>query len=109
MTEICFFKNAEHKIIGFTSKGHAGFSRRGKDIVCSSISVLTINTINSLEKIAGVDTEVYANAKDAEMTCMLKGESNVSADTLLNSLELGILGIVDNYGSKYCKVTYKEE
>ena len=29
-------------------KGHAGYAKRGEDIVCAAISVLTINTINSI-------------------------------------------------------------
>ncbi len=44
-------KNGEYK--GFTCKGHSGFAARGEDIVCASISVLVINTVNSMEELAG--------------------------------------------------------
>ena len=30
-------------------KGHADFAEEGSDIVCSAVSVLTINTINCIE------------------------------------------------------------
>jgi uncharacterized protein YsxB (DUF464 family) len=49
MTHITFFKNSEKEITGFYSAGHAGYAESGSDIICSAISVLTINTINSIE------------------------------------------------------------
>jgi len=109
MTEIVLFKNADHKIIGFECLGHSGFARRGKDLVCASISVLTINTVNSLEKIAGVKTEVRAEDKAGHLYCKLLDEPTIQTNTLFEALELGLNGIYENYGSKYCKVTYKEE
>ena len=48
MTHITFFKNSEKEITGFYSAGHAGYAESGSDIICSAISVLTINTINSV-------------------------------------------------------------
>ena len=109
MTTVTFTLNADNKIIGFKSEGHSGFARRGKDIVCASISVLTINTINSLEKIAHVETVVNTDAKTAAMECILKDSPNVQTETLFRSLELGVIGIHENYGSKYCNVIYKED
>ena len=109
MTEIVLFKNADHKLIGFECLGHSGFARRGKDIVCSAISVLTINTVNSLEKIAGADLEVRSDGHKGHLYCKLKSATSIQTDTLLEALEIGLIGVSDNYGSKYCKVTYKEE
>ena len=33
----------------FTSQGHAGYAEEGQDIICAAVSVLVINTVNSLE------------------------------------------------------------
>ena len=52
MTHITFFKNSEKEITGFYSAGHAGYAESGSDIICSAISVLTINTINSIEALS---------------------------------------------------------
>ncbi len=35
---------------GFLCSGHAGFARAGRDIVCAAVSVLVINTVNSIEQ-----------------------------------------------------------
>ena len=73
MTEVILIKTANH-IVGFECLGHSGFARRGKDIVCSAISTLTINTVNSLEKIADVDIEVKTKDKAGYLYCCIKGE-----------------------------------
>ena len=64
MTKIIFFKD-NGKYIGFEAKGHSGFGFKGKDIVCSAISVLTINTINALTEINHED--VLVDTKDGEL------------------------------------------
>ena len=37
----------------FTTSGHAGYAPEGQDIVCAAASVLTINTINAIDKFTG--------------------------------------------------------
>ena len=34
--------------VDFVSKGHAGYAEEGYDIVCAAVSVLIINTVNSI-------------------------------------------------------------
>ena len=64
MTTVIIRKTADGVYKGFTCMGHAGFAGRGRDIVCASVSALVINTINSMEKLAGEEPEV---ATDEEM------------------------------------------
>ena len=47
---------------GFSSKGHAGYAEEGYDIICAAVSVLTVNTINSIEKFT--DDAFKAEAAD---------------------------------------------
>ena len=42
MTNITFYIKSDKSIIGFKSKGHAGFGVRGTDVVCASVSILLI-------------------------------------------------------------------
>ena len=49
MIEITRIKNENGENIGFRCLGHAGFARRGKDIVCAAVSALILNTVNSIE------------------------------------------------------------
>ena len=38
-------------MIGFHVEGHAGYADYGQDIVCSAVSVLVINCINSIDEL----------------------------------------------------------
>ena len=51
MTTITIYKSDKGSYKGFTCKGHAGSAMSGKDIVCAAISILVINTVNSLEEL----------------------------------------------------------
>ena len=42
-------KKRNGNYLEFVSKGHAGYAEEGQDIVCAAVSVLVINTVNSLE------------------------------------------------------------
>ena len=107
MTEVSFIQNAERKLTGFTCSGHAFYARKNKDVVCAGISVLTINTINSLENIAGADIDVKQD--DGYLSVVIRSEPDVRTETLMRSAYLGLSGISAEYGSKFCRVTIKEE
>ena len=53
-------KKRNDTYIEFRIKGHAGYAEEGQDIVCAAVSVLIINTVNSLETF----TEDKFEAKD---------------------------------------------
>lgn len=106
MTEITFIKR-NGLYVGFNAIGHAGYAEEGKDIVCSAISALTINTVNSLTDINNEDVSV--DIKDGDLSVRIKSNKEESSQVLMKSLELGLTGIQDEYGIKYCKVVYKEE
>lgn len=109
MTVVYFTENTDRKIIGFTSHGHAGYKKRGPDIVCAAISILTINAVNSLDEIAGADLVHSEDQKEGIISVKLKSRPDEKTETIFRSLILGLKGISAEYGSKYCKVTVKEE
>ena len=47
MINVIVYKDVKGLIEGFSLKGHAGYAEYGSDIVCSAVSMLTINTLNS--------------------------------------------------------------
>ena len=49
MITITILKEKSGNIIGLHTLGHAGFAEYGEDIVCAAVSMLVINTINSLD------------------------------------------------------------
>ncbi len=50
MIEIKIKKDAD-KIYALTSKGHANYADKGKDIVCSAVSAILIGGLNAIKNI----------------------------------------------------------
>lgn len=108
MTGITFHKTKSGEYRDFICSGHAGSGSYGKDIVCASISVLVINTINSLEEIAHENIRVESDEKRGLIQCCFEGPLQESSKVLMDSLVLGLSHIAAQYGRKYCKLEFKE-
>ena len=95
------------QIIGFEIMGHANYEEYGKDIICASVSMLAINTVNSIEMFTN-DLIHCIKKEDGYLYCIV--QSGVSKDTqlLLNAFELGITSVKKQYGSKYIKIDHEE-
>ncbi len=87
--------------------GHAEYDDYGKDIICSAVSVLIINTANSLEKFTG-DLVLAETYEDGTTEILIKEHPSAEAVLLMDSLVLGLEGIQNQYGKKYLSVDYKE-
>lgn len=92
-------------ITGFQIVGHAGEAQYGHDIVCSAVSVLSINTINSLTEIAGIHPQVKKDAINGGLLIMkvpaiTDATQNLKVQTLLRGFKLGMQAIANSY-SKY--------
>ncbi|MBO5472936.1 MAG: ribosomal-processing cysteine protease Prp [Lachnospiraceae bacterium] len=109
MTKITFRKTKAGEYRGFTCSGHAGYGDYGQDIVCASLSVLVINTINSLEEITGEEMSVEADAETGTIQCSFVNPSlKETSRALMDSLVLGLTQIERQYGKKHCKLTFEE-
>ena len=91
---------------GFSSKGHAGYAEAGYDIICAAVSVLTINTINSIEKFTEDAFKVEAKDGMVRWKFTELPRSN-EAKLLMDSLVLGRENIQETYGKKYIKIVEK--
>lgn len=90
--------------VGFSSKGHAEYAEEGYDIICAAVSVLTVNTLNAIEKF----TEDAFSAEAADGMVRWKfTERPVSEKTalLMDTLVLGLEDIQESYGKKYLKIS----
>ena len=85
----------------FMCDGHAGFARSGRDVVCAAVSVLTINTVNSVESFTDDAFELETNEKRGYMKFSFKNEPSDEGRLLLKSLELGIKGIIEDNGNRF--------
>lgn len=107
MTNITIFKS-NGKYIGFECIGHAGFADAGEDIVCAAISVLTINTINSIEQLTKDAFSVSSDEDTGTIKMHFESEASYEAAILMCSLELGLISVADQYGEQYLQVVIQE-
>ena len=86
-------KKRNGNYLEFVSKGHAGYAEEGQDIVCAAVSVLVINTVNSLETFTDDQFEVPVTERGT---------------LLMDSLILGLTEIEHSYNNRYLTVKVKE-
>ena len=85
------------KVLGFESKGHAEAGEYGYDIVCSAVSVLTINTANAIESLTDARFSVDQVEEGGFLKVMLSDRDNHDAQILMKALKLGMDQIAENY------------
>jgi uncharacterized protein YsxB (DUF464 family) len=98
-----FFCNDHQLIEGFTIRGHAGYADYGNDIICSAVSALAINTINSIDTLVQIPVQ-YDQNEDGLLTCSIDQVENPDAQLLFRSLLLGLRSIQTSYGKKYLNI-----
>lgn len=97
MTTIVIFKSRD-SYKGFTCMGHAGFGQSGSDIVCAAISILVINTLNSIEELAKENIITESDEREGTIECHFPDEINDKTKLLMDSLVMGLKGIEQSYG-----------
>ena len=100
--------NKNNEIVGVQLEGHAEYGRRGKDIVCSAVSILYINLVNSLESFTKDEKELNGDTKINFQNVILKNMPSAEAELLFQSFMLGITTIEQKYGRKYISILNQE-
>lgn len=108
MTAITIRKSSTGQYYGFCCLGHAGFRKSGEDIVCASISILVINTLNAMEQLAGAKLRVTTNEAAGLIDCSFDTEPNDKSVLLMDALVLGLTEIGKEYGKKYIQLKFEE-
>ena len=99
-------KKNSNKYVSFECKGHAGFAEAGSDIVCSAISMLSINTANSIIELT--DTSINPKEKNGFLFWEFTDYIDDKATLLMDSLVLGLKTIEDTYSNKYLTLNIEE-
>ena len=89
----------------FSCEGHALYEDPGKDIVCAAVSVLVINTANSLDALT--DNELRAS-DDGYICWEFLKVPDESGKLLMDSLMLGLKEIEKKYGNNYFRLMIEE-
>ena len=109
MTTITITKSSDGNYKWIECSGHAGFAEYGEDIVCAAISVLTINTINSVEKFTDDEIITSQDEEKGILRMEFEGVPSQEADLLLQSFELGVTSIYEQYGKKFLNIKFRRE
>ena len=93
----------------FTISGHAESGPYGHDLVCSTVSALTIGTANNISRLANVEPEIESNEEEGgflELTlpAIEDKTEKQTVQILLASLFYSLSDIEDSYG-EYISVT----
>ena len=107
MTKIIIYKS-KNQYTGFECRGHAGYADNSKDIVCASISVLVINTINSIEMYTKDECEVKTDEKTGFIQCLFPNSISSDCELLMNAMLLGLTEIKKQYGKTYIDLKFEE-
>jgi uncharacterized protein YsxB (DUF464 family) len=109
MTNIVVFQKKKlGYCIGFEAKGHAGYADEGEDIVCSALSILLINTMNSIENFTNDKFVQKCTDRTGFLYFKIKGNPSNETKILLKSMVLGLTTIVKEYGDEYINIIFKE-
>lgn len=108
MIKVKVIRDSDGFIREFTVTGHAGYSRRGRDIVCAAVSALAYAAAGALEELAGI--KGYTE-RDGYMRCAvpkeIPAEKKETARTILETMVLGLKQVELGY-EKYVSVLDKE-
>ncbi len=108
MTHVSIIKTRNGEYRGFNCIGHSGYAEAGEDIVCAAISILVINTINSLEQLAGEKIKLVTNQEEGLIDCRFESSINEKSVLLLDSMILGLREIKKQYGKTFIDLTFEE-
>lgn len=109
MIKAVFFKDSAADYRGFSISGHAGYADFGSDIVCAAVSVLSINTVNSIEAFTKDKFEASIDEKTGSLTCRFPEKISTESTLLIDSLLLGLRGIEEDYtDNTYIKISIEE-
>ncbi len=104
MIKAVFYKS-KNNFSGFEISGHSGYAEKGKDIVCASVSVLSLHTARILSEALEM-VETLKQDDDGRLSVQLKSTDNI-ANMLIEKLIQTLREIQEEY-SGYLLVEVKE-
>lgn len=110
MIKVKIYKK-ENWIQGFSVTGHAFYDEPGRDIVCSAVSMLAINTIDTFTDLLMMEDDINYiydnNLIKLEIINDSVIDKNHDSQLILKKFELGMKSLISEYG-KYIRVDYME-
>lgn len=108
MIQITICQNHEKEYKRFRCIGHSGYADSGSDIICAAVSVLVINTINSIEEFTSTKLQIESEEETGLIDCKLMQPIDHDTELLIRTMILGLQGIQEDYGNEYIILNFKE-
>ena len=109
MTTIVIQKTKRGSYQGFYCMGHTGYAKKHeKDILCASISTLTICTINALEQLGGETLQYEANEDTGFLKCDFKSDLQEKSVFLMDAMVFSLESLAEEYGKQYLQIQFEE-
>lgn len=109
MVKITVYMTKDHVYMGFDAQGHAGFSTEGNDVVCAAVSVLVINTVNSIESFTEDRISCVSDETDGSIEFRFSDKPSRESELLIRSMLLGLESMEDNREYEpYIDIIFKE-
>lgn len=101
MINITVFRDDNGICNGFQCMGHAGYADCGQDIVCAAVSVLVVNTINSIEEFTDDAIACEVKEENGDVRFEFTGDISSESKLLVESMLLGLRGVEQEYGKEF--------
>ena len=89
--------------------GHAGYAGKQKaDVLCASISTLTICTVNALEALAGEKVTYVTNEETGFLKCEILSDLQEKSAFLMDAMVFSLESLSREYGKKYLQIKFEE-
>lgn len=101
---------ASNEYTAISTIGHADYAKAGEDIVCAAVSVLVINTINSIETLTEDNNsmEIVQNQEEGLIHCNFTKNLSKESILLVDAMILGLKQIQEQYSKKYLRLIFEE-
>ena len=101
MINITVFRDDNGICNGFQCMGHAEYADYGQDIVCAAVSVLVVNTINSIEEFTDDAIACEVKEENGDVRFEFTGDISSESKLLVESMLLGLRGVEQEYGKEF--------
>ena len=101
MTNIKIVRNHRLQIVEVEVVEHSGYAKKGRDIVCAAISVLTQSALLGLGKHLNMQFEYKVSAGFLYLN--IQGQENDLTDAILETMLLGLREVAQAY-TKYVRI-----
>lgn len=108
MITVTIYKDQTGHYKGFQTNGHAGSAAYGKDIICAAVSMLIINTINSMDTLLHESFSCVENEDNGMIRLDFKQIPSEGSRILMDAMILGLNEVKHQYGKKYILLKFEE-